>query len=362
MTALLQSVTYNEFLPALLGADALDAYAGYDASVNAGISNIFSTAAYRLGHSLLSSELQRVDADGNVAEEGSLSLQAAFFRPGEVEEHGIDSLLQGAATQLAQELDTQVIDDVRNFLFGPPGAGGFDLASLNIQRGRDHGLPDYNQARIDLGLEPVTSFADLTSDEQLAAALEEVYGDINEVDIWVGGLAEDHVPGSSVGETFRTILVDQFTRLRDGDRYWYENVLTGSELEEVSNTRLSDVIERNSGVANLQENVFFSEDVLFVDVDAREHRNVTVRAGGRRLEVVDDRTGSVLARGRTDQYEQVMVMGSSELNNRITVTGHGASGTPAGWCRCRGRYDTERQPHGARHTAGRPDRCGSEHR
>lgn len=45
-----------------------------------------------------------------------------------------------------------VIDDVRNFLFGPPGSGGMDLPALNIQRSRDMGLPSYNQARLDFGL------------------------------------------------------------------------------------------------------------------------------------------------------------------------------------------------------------------
>ncbi|MCA9049461.1 MAG: peroxidase, partial [Planctomycetaceae bacterium] len=119
----IQAVTYNEFLPALLGPDALSEYAGYDPTVNPGIANEFSTAAYRFGHSLLSPELQRLDADGNEIADGSLSLQQAFFNPSALSETGIDVLLRGAASQAAQELDVQVIDDVRNFLFGPPGAG-----------------------------------------------------------------------------------------------------------------------------------------------------------------------------------------------------------------------------------------------
>lgn len=210
VTAELQVITYNEFLPALLGGDALGEYIGYDPSVNPGIANEFSTAAYRFGHSLLSPEIQRLDADGNVIAAGNLALQDAFFSPDELVDHGIESLLRGAATQLAQEVDTQVIDDVRNFLFGPPGAGGLDLVSLNIQRGRDHGLADYNQVRMDLGLQPVTSFEQITSDPELAAVLEQTYGSVDEIDLWVGGLAEDHVTGASMGETFSAIIVDQF--------------------------------------------------------------------------------------------------------------------------------------------------------
>src|SRR5690606_4936990 len=167
-----QVITYNEFLPALFGDGALSEYTGYDPSVNPGIANIFSTAAYRFGHTLLSPQLLRLNANGTAAPEGHISLQTAFFNPGEVIANGIDSLLRGASVQLAQELDTQIVDDVRNFLFGPPGAGGFDLASLNIQRGRDHGLGDYNQARIDMGLTPVDEFSDITSDAELAAKLE----------------------------------------------------------------------------------------------------------------------------------------------------------------------------------------------
>ena len=264
MTSQLQVITYNEFLPALLGNGALTEYEGSQPDANAGIANIFSTAAYRLGHSLLSSELQRVGADGNVIAEGNLPLQNCFFRPDVLAETGVDPLLQGVASQLAQELDTQVIDAVRNFLFGPPGAGGFDLAALNIQRGRDRGLPDYNQARIDLGLEPVNSFGEITSDLDVQQRLASVHDSVDEIDVWAGGLAEDHVPGSSVGELFQTNLVDQFERLRDGDRFWYENVFEGHELRKLESTSLADVIERNSGVTGLQENVFFADHVLVV--------------------------------------------------------------------------------------------------
>ena len=256
----LQVITYNEFLPALLGKGALDRYSGYDPTVDPSIANLFSTAAYRFGHSMLSSELLRLNNDGSVADEGNLPLQEAFFAPDEITAYGIESLLLGAANQTAQEIDNMVVDDVRNFLFGQPGQGGFDLASLNIQRGRDHGLADYNQARMDLGLEPVTSFDQITSNPELAAELEAVYGDVNNVDAWVGGLAEDHVAGSSVGELIQTVLVDQFERIRDGDRFWYQNVFEGRQLEDLERTTLADVITRNTDIEGLQNHVFFESD------------------------------------------------------------------------------------------------------
>lgn len=154
----MQVITYREFLPLLLGPDALRPYQGYDPSADATIMNSFSTAAYRLGQSLLSTTLRRLDANGQTIGAGDLPLRDAFFAPDEIVEHGIEPLLRGLASQVCQDLDVHVVDDVRNFLFGPPGGGGFDLASLNIQRGRDHGLPGYNDAREGMGLPRVARF------------------------------------------------------------------------------------------------------------------------------------------------------------------------------------------------------------
>lgn len=71
--------------------------------------------------------------------------------------------------------------------------------------------------RADFGLDPVTTFADISSDPTVRHHLQDVYDAVEDIDIWVGGLAEDHSSGGLVGETFFTILKDQFERLRDGD-------------------------------------------------------------------------------------------------------------------------------------------------
>ena len=130
------------------------------------------------------------------------------------------------------------MNSVRNFLFGAPGAGGFDLASLNIQRGRDHGLADYNTVRAAYGLQRVTRFSQITSDPNLQANLRTLYGNVNNIDLWVGALAEDHVAGTSTGPLVRQILIDQFKRLRDGDSFWYQRVFSGTTLQQPENTRL----------------------------------------------------------------------------------------------------------------------------
>lgn len=257
IAAQMQVITYNEFLPMLLGRDAIEPYRGYNPQIDATIANEFSTAAYRLGHSLLSAELLRLDANGNEIDAGHLSLRDAFFRPDQLIQHGIEPVLRGLAKQVCQNVDNYVIDDVRNFLFGAPGAGGFDLVSLNIQRGRDHGLPSYNQARIAMGLEPVSSFAQITSDIDTQISLAAAYNSVDDIDLWVGGLAEDHYPEAMVGELYYHILKRQFIALRDGDRFWYQNSLPEELLERVERTRLSDIIRRNTNIGDeLQNNVF----------------------------------------------------------------------------------------------------------
>lgn len=209
----IQAITYNEFLPALLGQGALAPYSGYDASVNPTIANEFSTAAFRFGHSLVNDDIEFFGNDGRPIDE-AIALREAFFNPSLLQEKGVDGILKYVASSQSQEIDLQLVDSLRNFLFGEAGQGGLDLASLKIQRGRDHGLADYNSARAAYGLEPVSSFADITSDPELQQKLADLYGDVDDIDLWVGVLAEDHAAGSSLGELGTTIVADQFTRLR----------------------------------------------------------------------------------------------------------------------------------------------------
>ena len=281
-----QAITYNEFLPVLLGKDALEAYDGYDPTIDPGIENIFATAAYRVGHTMLSSTLYRMAEDGSESEHGHLALRDAFFRPAALlDEGGVDPLLRGLAAKMSQEIDSRLVDDVRNFLFGPPGAGGFDLGSLNIQRGRDHGLPSYNEARVAYGLDPVADFDEITADAEIAQALEDVYGSVDKIDVFVGGIAEDHVEGAVVGALFHAILSDQFTRLRDGDRFWYEERFEGELLADLQDTTLAEVILDNSDIGMIQDNVFLAYNRIGGDetserMDGTWDRDLMLGEGG----------------------------------------------------------------------------------
>ena len=128
------------------------------------------------------------------------------------------------------------------------GAGGFDLASLNIQRGRDHGVPGYNDTRVAFGLKRMNKLSEISSDREVRRRLASIYPTVDDIDLWVGGLAEDHYRDAMVGETFYAILKYQFEVLRDGDRFWYERDFRGRELAEIRRTRLADIIRRNTEI------------------------------------------------------------------------------------------------------------------
>ena len=258
----IQIITYDEYLPALLGEGTMPEYRGYDDRVNPTIYNEFSAAAYRFGHSEVSDTILRLDAEGQSVEEGPLSLRTAFFSGPSlfVEENDIDSLLRGMAAQAHQAIDIQVVNGLRNFLFGAPGAGGFDLVSLNIQRGRDHGLNSYNETRRAMGLRPARRFSDVTDNTALQTQLFNAYGSVRNIELWTGGLAEDPMVevGSQLGELFTAINVKQFDELRAGDRFWYQRYLTEQELDLVRDVTLAKVIKNNTAIGDeLQDDVFF---------------------------------------------------------------------------------------------------------
>ncbi|HHS96125.1 MAG TPA: hypothetical protein ENJ45_06000, partial [Phaeodactylibacter sp.] len=250
----IQAIVYEEWLPAM--GISLPDYAGYDAGINPTISNEFSAAAFRLGHTLLNSHLHTMDNQGNVLAE--IPLRDAFFNPPVLADMGLDPFFIGMAEQIQQEMDAKMVDEVRNFLFGTPGAGGLDLAAINIQRGRERGVPPFNILRADLGLSPYEDLEAFCDNPQIKQILLDYYGNINNIDAWVGLLLEEHMPGMLFGETIMHILMQQFGDLRDGDRYFYENdpYFPNGEIATIKETTFRDIIMRNTGVEIMQENVF----------------------------------------------------------------------------------------------------------
>ena len=313
----IQAITYHEFLPALIGEGVLRPYQGYNPAVNPGIANEFSTAIFRVGHTTLDGDIERLDNEGRELEgqKGNVALRDAFFNPLLLNVNpdeaanptgtDIDPVLKGVVSGNSQEIDNKLVDDVRNFLFGPPGSGGLDLASLNVQRGRDHGLADYNTVREAYGLPRVTSFAQITSNPEVQQQLEELYGTVDNIDLWVGALAEDHVRGASVGPLVQRVIADQFMRLRDGDRFWYQNAFSGRQLEALEHTRLSDIIRRNTGVNNIQDDVFYFRTAIagrvFADGNGDGRSQSVERGiGGRTIQLLDEE-GVVIRTTLTDR-------------------------------------------------------------
>jgi peroxidase len=257
-TAEMVNITYNEFLPHLLGPDAIPDYSGYDPNVDPTITEEFAGAAFRFGHSLVSADIDAMnDLGANTSAQG---LAETFFESPEtfVAHGGADGILRNLASDSANELDEHIIDDLRNLLDDPPVA--IDLAAINIRRAHDLGLGTLNQTREALGLDPYASFEEVSSNPETVAALKLAYRNVDAIDLWTGGLAENHLDGA-VGPTFGRILSDQFTALRDGDRLYFENQgFDRQTLHEIKSTTLSDLIERNTDTTAMQADAFVSTE------------------------------------------------------------------------------------------------------
>ncbi len=264
-----------------------------------------------------------VAPDGE-ALEMEIPLNLAFGNPDLLEVVGLDAVLRGLGGEREYNNDEMIDNQLRSVLFqipgpdvedpsecldGPPMPGCFsgvlDLGAVDIERGRDHGMPSYNDLRAAYGLAPVTSFAELTgerterfpkgrpvsatdpiddpdildftrltdgeggviepgteeADEDvvvadrrttLAARLEAIYGSVDRLDAFVGMLAEPHVAGSEFGELQAAIWARQFQALRDGDRFFYLNDPSLQLIEQrygiSSDHTLADLIVMNTGV------------------------------------------------------------------------------------------------------------------
>ena len=172
--------------------------------------------------------------------------------------------------------------------------------------------------------------SEITSDTAVQASLQQAYGSVDKLDLWVAGLAEKHLPGSSLGETFTKILVDQFSRLRDGDRYWYQNALPAKAVRDVQNNSLVDVIRRNTQLTNLQPDVFFFRTSIGGNVFSDGNRdNVRqVREGGVAGSTITLVTaaGATVATTRSDARGNYSFRGIDLGSFRVVVTPPTGSG------------------------------------
>ena len=260
----LQKITFQDYLPLLLGKGIeLIPDFSYDANTDPGIPNAFTTAAFRFGHSQIRPQFDRLNQTFQPLSIGPLSLIDSFFQPNQyAASNGTDPILRGLLARQARRTDEFVNDVLTNHLFQTNASThGMDLASLNIQRGRDHGLPPYmtwkRWAKRQCGVS-----SDFNSDLTMIRLLQ-TYGTLETVDLWVGGLAEKPLPGGVLGATFACIFAKTFSAIRNGDRFYYNNTdlsnatFTSRQRAAINNASLSRIICDNAdNIREIQPNAF----------------------------------------------------------------------------------------------------------
>ena len=274
----IQKITYYEFLPALMGQDWYDkligSYHGYNPSVNPAISNEFAGAAFRFGHSLIRPSFDRLDEDFQPLPMGNLSLFDAIESSVSsfVSSKGTDSILRGLYASNSRRRDefmdtvltTRLFESATSSSGYAPTPGGLDLAALNIQRGRDHGLPPYLVVKNIC--QTKYNISSRIKDRNTTRRILEIYSTMETVDLYVGALAEQSLPGSVIGATLSCIVTETFVNLRDGDRFYFENptVFTPEQLNEIlTKVSLSRVICDNAdSIYRVRQNAFLSTESI----------------------------------------------------------------------------------------------------
>ncbi|XP_061672534.1 eosinophil peroxidase-like [Syngnathoides biaculeatus] len=265
----LQVITFRDYLGAIVGpevvAKKLSTYPGYDKFIDPSIANVFGTAAYRYGHSMIQPFAFRLNA---AYEDHPLYpsplLHTALNTPWRVVfEGGIDPILRGLVGRPAKlnVQDAIMTDELRDMLFKFSFEMALDLGSLNMQRAREHGIPGYNQWRKFCGLSQPQNeeeLADVLKNKDLARRFLDLYGTPENIDVFMGGIAEPLVKGGRVGELFACLIGIQFSNIRAGDRFWWENegVFTKSQRASLMTTSLSRIICDNTGITEIPDKPF----------------------------------------------------------------------------------------------------------
>ncbi|XP_004377940.1 myeloperoxidase [Trichechus manatus latirostris] len=269
--AMVQIITYRDYLPLVLGQEAmrkyLPQYVRYNDSVDPRISNVF-TNAFRYGHTLIQPFMFRLDNRYQLI--SRVPLSEVFFATWRVVlEGGIDPILRGLMATPAK-LNRQnaiVVDELRDRLFKQVMRIGLDLPALNMQRSRDHGLPGYNAWRRFCGLPQPNTVGELGTvlkNLTLAQKLMDLYGTPNNIDIWMGGVAEPLQPNGRVGPLLACLIGTQFRKLRDGDRFWWENngVFSMQQRQALAKISLPRIICDNTGITTVSKNNIFMSNTF----------------------------------------------------------------------------------------------------
>ena len=262
--ALIEKITYEDYLPKVLGPRNFNIfigpYTGYNPDVDASVPNSFATAAYRYGHSLVRPQFDRLDENYRALPIGPLNLVDAFFNPDQFRIGlGTDPIMRGWVNVNSRRMDEFVNSVLTTSLFRLNIPPGLDLASLNIQRGREHGLVPYPPWRN--FCQRIFGITSNFENELTLVRFLQLYGSLETVDLWIGGLAEERLQDSLLGATFACIFGITFSNVRAGDRFFYLNpgVFTPAQLQQIQQRTLSRIICDNSANINqIQPDAFLS--------------------------------------------------------------------------------------------------------
>ncbi|CAG2224718.1 PXDN [Mytilus edulis] len=280
LTGIYQHIIYTEYLPVILGDGGMDMFGlrstptgfntQYNSSANPATGNALAAAAYRFGHSLVGSFVESFTEDFTPLDKNPM--EDHFFSTRSIrnfdDKFGPDAISRWMTTQFKSKSDRFLTPSVRNSLFQTMPKNGFDLSALNIQRGRDHGIPAYNKWRMFCGLHPAKHFGTTCNgltdhDTSAAKALQSVYRNPDDIDLFAGGLTETKSPGALVGPTFRCLIGYQFKLFKTGDRFFYENNFfptgfTAAQLKQIKKQTLSALYCRTMAVNSMPKSAFES--------------------------------------------------------------------------------------------------------
>ncbi|XP_039993085.1 thyroid peroxidase isoform X2 [Xiphias gladius] len=267
--ALHQIITMRDYVPKIIGPESFEhyigPYGGYDPTMDPSASNVFATAAFRFGHATISPIFRRLNESYQEHEHfPHLRLHDTFFSPWRmVKEGGIEPILRGiiGTAAAAVSANTLMEEEITERLVVPNILQHMDLASVNLQRGRDHALPGYNDWRAFCGLKYIKTLDDLTEvvrDYKVAEKIQKTYKNLDNIDVWVGGLVENFLPGSRTGPLFTCLIGKQMKALRDGDRFWWEaeGIFTQHQKAELSKGSLSRMICDNTDIREVPYDPF----------------------------------------------------------------------------------------------------------
>jgi len=252
--AILQHTAFNEYFPLFIGMENARKYdilpgpgffKGYNSKVNPQIANVVSTAAFRASHAMIAGHIEYRHVNGTIVdtEEMSEILNSEL-------DHTVDETVMGALLQCHHTEGPSMTHQLRGLMFKNDAGIGNDLAAINIQRGRDHGLPGYNKWRKWCGLEPITDWKQLYQvfyDYETVDLMKQLYLSVDDIDIWVATISEKTLPGAVVGPTGACIMGRGLRELKIGDRFWYENggmknSFTPAQLAAIKKIRFSSLV------------------------------------------------------------------------------------------------------------------------